>query len=415
MRRVPIIGLSLSLICSIANAAPDEAELGRARNYPIGTAGTWEFDQSVRVGSFTHQAEIPGIFRGGVNVLQPSKNPMPLRVAQPEPPFRWNVGELRSLTVDDYLSRQRITGLLIVKDATIQVERYQYGRTPSDRFTSESIAKSITALAVGIALGEGKIRRIDDRAEDYLPSLRGTLYGGTMLRNLLRMASGARYEQTNDFTGDTRRFSNAISRAGVESAARIVVNRAAAEGELFHYASSEAAVLGAVLRGATGESLSAYLTPRLWQAMGAESSALWRTDRTGLEITLANFNATLRDYGRLGTVLAYDGTRPDDRTVQVIPRDFLRDATDWQRVPEHFRPGKADAYWGYGYLFWLFPGPERRFAMLGSFGQSIFVDPSLKLVMVEMGVNKTREAGDSSLARERDAFWRGVVSLYGKW
>lgn len=66
-------------------------------------------------------------------------------------------------------------------------------------------------------------------------------------------------------------------------------------------------MLGAVLRGATGESVGSYLTPRLWRAMGTESSAYWRTDRTGLEVTLANFNATLRDYGRLGALLAYDG------------------------------------------------------------------------------------------------------------
>lgn len=50
--------------------------------------------------------------------------------------------------------------------------------------------------------------------------------------------------------------------------------------------------------------LSEYLTPRLWQAIGAETSALWRADRTGLERASTNFNATLRDYARLGAVLA---------------------------------------------------------------------------------------------------------------
>ncbi len=415
MRRTAIIGLGLSLICSIAEGAPDEEELGKARNYPVGNASNWEADEFVRVGSFTHQAEIPGLFRGGVNVLQPSDRPWILRVSRQEPDYRWTIDQSRELTVNDYLARQRVTGLLIVKEGVIQVERYQYGRTRSDRFTSESIAKSITALAAGIALGEGKIRSLDDRAETYAPNLRGTLYGGTALRNLLRMASGARYLQTYDFTGDTRRFSQEISRAGIESAARLITDRATDEGSHFHYASSEATVVGAALRGATGGSISAYLTPRLWQAIGAETSALWRTERTGLEVTLANFNATLRDYARLGTVLAYNGVRPDEPTKQIIPRNFLLDATDWKRVPEPFRPGKATPYWGYGYFFWLFPGEERRFAMIGVYGQSIFVDPALRLVMVEMGVNKTPEAGQSSLDRERRAFWRGVVSHYGKW
>jgi CubicO group peptidase (beta-lactamase class C family) len=40
------------------------------------------------------------------------------------------------------------------------------------------------------------------------------------------------------------------------------------------------------------------------------------------------------------------------------------------------------AVWGYGYQFWIFPGQHRRFAMLGVYGQSIFVDSELKLVMV---------------------------------
>ncbi len=277
------------------------------------------------------------------------------------------------------------------------------------------MAKSITALAIGIALAEGRIKSLDDPAERYVGTLRGTLYGATSIRNLLRMASGARYLQTYDFTGDTRRFSEEISRAGVAAAAHLVTEREAAAGTRFHYASSEAAVLGAVMRGATGVSLSAYLTPRLWQAIGAEKSALWRADRTGLEITLANFNATLRDYARLGTVLAYDGARPDEPTRQIIPREFLLDATDWRRVPTQFRPGKAEPYWGYGYLFWLFPGEHRRFAMLGVYGQSIFVDPKQHIAMVETGVNVTPEAGDSSLGRERSAFWRGVVTYYGKW
>jgi CubicO group peptidase (beta-lactamase class C family) len=236
------------------------------------------------VGSVTHQGEIPGPFHGTVNVLEPAPKPMLLPMAPAAPDYGWSIGDAHGLTVDDYLTRQRITGLLIVKDGVIQIERYQYDRKPTDRFTSESMAKSITALAIGIALGEGKIRSLDDPAERYVAGLRGTLYGATSIRNLLRMASGARYLQNYDFTGDTRRFSDEISRAGVEAAAHLITEREAAEGTRFHYASSEAAVLGAVMRGASGFSLSAYLTPRLWQAIGAEKGALWRADRTGLEM-----------------------------------------------------------------------------------------------------------------------------------
>jgi len=113
---------SIVLACiHYAYGALDEEKLGKDRGYPIGTARTWFYDESVRVGSFTAQAEIPGIANGSVNVLLPSDKPMPLPRAKQEPPYRWVIGGERGLSVDDYLSRQRIMGLLIIKDGEIQL------------------------------------------------------------------------------------------------------------------------------------------------------------------------------------------------------------------------------------------------------------------------------------------------------
>ena len=67
--------------------------------------------------------------------------------------------------IDDYLARNRTTGLLIVAGDTILVERYQYDRTAAHRMTSFSMAKTVVAMLVGIAIAEGGIRSIDDRAE----------------------------------------------------------------------------------------------------------------------------------------------------------------------------------------------------------------------------------------------------------
>jgi CubicO group peptidase (beta-lactamase class C family) len=275
------------------------------------------------------------------------------------------------------------------------------------------MAKSITALAIGYALDERKINSLDDRADRYALKLRGTLFGETTIRNLLRMASGIRYSQTYDQTGDTKRFADAIGRDGVERAARLFQTRETEQGARFYYASAHSAMLAAVVRGATDTNLSNYLTARLWRAIGAETPALWSIDKSGLELGHMGFNATLRDYGRLGVVLANDGVRPDDPNAkQIIPREFLFDATDWKRQPEAFRPRKATPSLGYGYQFWLYPSEPRRFMMLGVYGQSIFVDPALHLVIVQTGANATAEASDSSLAHERDAFWRGIVRYY---
>ena len=416
-----IAGIALVLSLhpgSFACAAPDEHKLGKDAGYPVGTAErkSWLDNEAMRVGSFSHHEQIKGLYNGHAKVLARSGKPMPLAFAARPPDYRWSIDQSRGLGVDDFLARQRIMGLLIIKDGVVQLERYQYERKPTHRFTSHSMAKSVTALGIGIALGEGKIKSLDDRADRYAPKLGGTLLGGTTIRSLLRMASGARIEQTYDSSGDSGRFDAATAKEGIEAAARVITVRAAEPGTRFNYASAQTAILGAVLRGATGMSLSDYLTPRLWQAIGADETAYWRAERTGLEVAYGNFSATLRDYARLGVVIANDGVRPDDPAkTQIIPLEYLLDATDWKRGPDAFRPGKATAYFGYGYQFWLFPGERRRFVMLGVYGQSIFIDPALRLVIVQTAVNEKAEAGQTTLARERLAFWQGVVRHYGKW
>jgi CubicO group peptidase (beta-lactamase class C family) len=403
----------------VANAAPDEERLGKREGYPIakfGNSKDWYYDESVRVGSFTHQAEIPGLFNGKANELKRSDRPLRLDEAARKPDYRWTVDKERDLTVADFLARQRIMGLLIIKEGVIQVEHYQYDRKPTDRFTSQSMAKSVVSLGIGLALAEGKIASLDDRADKYAPKLAGTVFGETTIRNLLRMASGGKYRQGyRKGEGDNGPFWQSVLRDGIEGAADFVKERERPQGERFYYMSPTTLMLGAVLRGATDMSVSDYLSPRLWQAIGAAETALWRADKTGLELTNGNFNATLRDYGRLGVVLANDGVRPDDpERKQIIPREYLLDATDAEHAPEQFRPGKATPFMGYGYQFWLYPGKRRRFAMLGVHGQSILIDPEIKLVIVQTGANATENASETSLGREREAFWRGVIRYYDK-
>jgi CubicO group peptidase (beta-lactamase class C family) len=230
------------------------------------------------------------------------------------------------------------------------------------------------------------------------------------------MASGAKFEEKYDNNDDLARYSFAASQRGIVSAAGVIRDRLHPQGEKFNYASAETDMLAAVLRAVTGQTLSDYLSARLWQPMGAESSALWRADRNGLERAAGNLNATARDWARLGWLLANDGQRPDQPGLgHIVPKEFLLDATDAQRQPEAFRPSKATPYFGYGYQTWIFPGSQRRFALLGVYGQAIFIDPASKLVMVHLAANATASTGGTSMARERDALWRGLVAKYGRW
>jgi CubicO group peptidase (beta-lactamase class C family) len=100
---------------------------------------------------------------------------------------------------------------------------------------------------------------------------------------------------------------------------------------------------------------------------------------------------------------------------QIVPKEYLLEATDWHRQPTAFAPHRATPFFGYGYQFWLFPGEKRRFALLGVYGQSIFVDPELKLVMVMTAAARNASVGKEPFAAERSALWRGILARYGSW
>ncbi len=397
---------ALALLVSSAIAAPDEEQLGKSAGYPIGTRASWFFSERVRVGSFSNLDKLYPH-----NRLAKAVAPLPLPKAASEVKFRYKF-EDRTLSVDDFLQRQRVTGLLIVKDGEILLERYQYDRLPTHRFLSHSMAKSLVCLAIGLALAEGKIASLDDKVSKYVPELAGYPYGETSIRNILRMASGVKFKEVYDGKDDIARFVQIRGSKGALGALQAFTVREAREGTRFHYASSETVVLALVVNAVTGKTLSEYLTERLWQPMGAEADATWIRDINGLEAGMGNFNAVLRDYGRLGVLLANDGAVGGK---QILPRSFLLEATDWRKQPAQFAPGQATRYFGYGYQFWLFPGAKRRFALLGVYGQSIFVEPELKLVMAITAVGRTANVGKEPLGRERDALWRGVVAKYGSW
>jgi CubicO group peptidase (beta-lactamase class C family) len=263
-----------------------------------------------------------------------------------------------------------------------------------------------------MALAEGKIASLDDPVSKYEPKLAGSPYGETSIRNVLRMSSGVPFNEVYDGKDDLARFGNLRGARGSIEALRAFGPREVEQGTRFHYASSETVILAVLLRAVTGTTLSDYLTGRLWQPMGAEADATWIRSRDGIEIASGSFNAILRDYGRLGVLLANDGAVG---AQQVVPKQYLLEATDWHRQPEAFAPKQAAPYFGYGYQFWLFPGEKRRFALLGVYGQSIFVDPELKLVMVITAAAKNASVAKESLARERNAVWRGLIGKYGSW
>lgn len=378
---------------------PDAEAYGSNRNYPVGTIEQ-RGEQRFIVGSFVSFDKL----RPGPTVAAPP-TPSPLSRRCEPFVFRYTHNG-REASLDDYLAGHPATGLLIAKGPTILVERYQYGRRDTDRFVSQSMAKTITAMLVGLAVKDGKIRSLDDRAQDYVPALKSSAYGETSLRALLTMSSGVAWHETYAGDDDNAKLGRAMFAPGGPGAAallRTYNNRETVAGTRFRYASSETEVLGLVLAAATGQRLTDYAAERLWKPMGAEADAQWSADRKGDVLAYCCFSARLRDYARLGLLLANDGG-------DVIPASWVIEATS---APEgsYRAPRKATPFWGYGYQTWLLPARRRMFALRGIHGQAVFVDPASKLVLVHTAV-RLKPSNDPS-AQELTTLWYALVEQYG--
>ena len=378
------LALGLALFSLGALAAPDEHILGKSGGYPTCKPGTG-FEQRCLVGTFSRYDE-----------LVPAR-----KVAHGQARELKRANEPKELEVDAYLASNRNTGLLILKGDTVLAERYQYDRTSSDRLTSFSMAKTVVAMLMGIALHEGRIKSIDQKAEEFVPDLKGQLYGETSLRHLLTMSSGVAVRQRGDGGDDSRiLYEKTILQRGPGGADTVAghISRANPAGTKFFYSSNETQVLGLVLRAAVGRNLSEYLSEKIWQPMGAEADATWVIDRGGYETGYVGIQATLRDWGRFGLLLAYDGAR-DGR--QIIPADWVKAAT--RAESRHLQPGQATPNNGYGYQTWLIDR-EGRFAALGAYGQAVMVDPHSKVVMVHTAAHAGPRDGASRAPQFRYFF-----------
>jgi CubicO group peptidase (beta-lactamase class C family) len=387
----------------LAPSGPDAEDYGASDGYPIGDRSTF-FRTPFLVGAFSH---LDHVFEG--RLVRRATTPSPLARAAAEPAVRYEYRG-HTFTLDDYLTRNPATGLLVARGDTILIERYQYARHDRHRFTSWSMAKTVTAMLVGTAIAEGHIRSVDDPAAAYVPALAGTEYGRTSLRHLLQMSSGVRFVEEYSGRDDVSRLAadtfRQVGAGGVEAVLPFNV-RDAPSGTRFSYASVETQVLGLVLRAVVGRPVADYLHEKIWEPMGAEADATWLIDRAGQEATYCCLNAVLRDYARLGLLLAHDGHW---RGRQLIPRTWIEDAT---RVPPdqaHLQPGIATPFFGYGYQVWLFPGERRMFALLGVRGQALFVDPASRLVMVHTAV---RQQPVDPAGAEAVALWWSLVRELG--
>jgi CubicO group peptidase (beta-lactamase class C family) len=276
----------------------------------------------------------------------------------------------KTYTVDDYMRANQVSGVLVLKDGKILLERYGLGRKPADRWTSFSVAKSVTSTLVGAAIADGKIAGLGAPVTDYIPELKGSGYDGVTVRQLLTMSSGVKWnEDYEDPNSDVARAGSVGLEPGVNPLVSYMrrLPRETAPGTKFHYNTGETDLVGVLVSNAVGKSLSEYASEKIWRPYGMERDAIWVVDRAGHERGGCCISMTLRDYARLGQFIL-DGGRAGD--TQVLPAGWTAEAGKTQ-----IDNGSG----GYGYFWWM--RREGGFAAEGIFGQAIVIVPEERLVV----------------------------------
>lgn len=290
--------------------------------------------------------------------------------------------ELDGKTFDlfDYVSLNRVSGLIAIKDGEIAYETYQLGNGEESRWMSMSIVKSVTATLVGAAIKDGYIESIDDEVTKYVAELKGSAYEGVSVRNLLQMASGVQWNETyTDPQSDRRRLLEAqiSQKPGGMLDVMSGLPRAAAPGARWNYSTGETQVVAALVAAATDRPLAAYLSEKIWAKFGMESDATWWLESpNGIEVGGSGLSATLRDYARFGLFLLNGGVAGGE---EILPDGWVEAASS----PGITGGSKVD----YGFMLWPVPNSEntihdKAFQAIGIFGQKIYVNPRENVVIV---------------------------------
>lgn len=299
----------------------------------------------------------------------------------------------RILTINDLMRWEFVSGLLVVKDGEIKLERYAMGLNAKRCWQSSSMVKSLAAILIGAAVQDGAIRSIGQPITDYLPEFRDTSYEGVTIMDLLQMASGVEWiENTDDLKTDVAEHYIKVIAARRPNYILDYLRtrpRANPRGTQFYYNTGDTFLLSHILSRATGMKVADYCSEKLWKPMGFEQDGFFILDSdNGHEVVGSCCGASLRDYARWGLFMLADGVVDGKR---VVPEGWVKASTNptapnfaFDFGGERGVAGGADsAYKGYGYLWWVREGGD--FQALGSYGQWIYVSPANNTVIVILG------------------------------
>jgi len=304
------------------------------------------------------------------------------------------------IDLDAHFADQRYAGLVVLHKGEIRLERYGLEFTKEGRWTSFSVAKSLTSTLVGIALEEGHIESLDDPVSKYIKGLENSAYDDVTIEQLLTMSSGIAWDETyTDPNSDVAQFNNHVAEDGGSNLVSYMaaLPRAHQAGEVWNYSTGETNMIGILVTEATGRTLSEYLSEKIWQPYGMEQGATWLLNDDGTEISGCCIQAATRDFARFGQFIMNGAEINGER---IVPEDWIERATT-KRIG-YGLPGE-----GYGFQWWTYD--SGAYAARGIFGQGIYIDPERELVIATNSSWSTALGNVDDENAQRERFYQTIV------
>ncbi len=315
----------------------------------------------------------------------------------------YNKATLPKILLEE-LEKNQSVAFLVIKNDSIRHEQYWDHYDQNSFSNSFSVAKSIVSLLVGVAIDEGKIKSIDDPVGNYLPHFKEGQNSKLTIRHLLEMSAGLNWDESYSslFSVTTKAYYGTNLQKLINGLN--VVNE---PGKKFDYMSGNTQMLALIVEKATGKTLSAYASEKIWKRIGAEHSAQWSLDHTnGDEKAYCCFYSDARDFARFGKLYLDSGMWNGQ---QLVSRNYVRESLT--PAPLDFEGSEPNCY---GYQWWLTEQKGHKiFYARGLSGQYIVCIPDQQIIFVRLGKKRGTPGADHRLS-DLVVYIDEVLKMYSK-
>ncbi len=289
---------------------------------------------------------------------------------------RYNQQQIADSIIGKFIGYQTV-GFLVVKDDSLLHEQYWEGYDEHSVVNSFSMAKSINAILIGIALKDGLIKSLDEPVGHYIPEFAQGEKAQITIKHLLTMSSGLDYVEGY---GSPFAWPAEAYYGSDVNALTLDVQTKEAPGKTWYYKGGDSQLLGIILKKVTGKNVAEYAAEKLWKPIGAEEKAFWSTDEKGMEKVSCCFYTTARDYARLPKLYMQCGNWNGQ---QIVDSQYVKESLTPADVMDADDGKKIDKY---GYQWWMMKYQNHAiFYMRGIRGQYVFAIPDLNMIVVRLG------------------------------